>query len=69
MEKARYKFIIIIIITIIIIIIIIINLFTANIMPQQILVEEKFWFFQYFALSNSEWLTRPKLGEVPAGST
>ena len=51
MEKARYKFLIIIII---------INLFTANIMPQQILVEEKFWFFQYFALSDSEWLTRPK---------
>ena len=54
-EKARYKFLIIIII---------INLFTANIMPQQILIEEKFWFFQYFALSDSEWLTRPKLGEV-----
>ena len=53
MEKARYTFLIIIII-------IIINLFTANIMPQQILVEEKFWFFQYFALSDSEWLTRPK---------
>ena len=51
MEKARYKFLIIIII---------INLFTANIMPQQILVEEKFWFFQYFALSDSKWLTRPK---------
>ena len=51
MEKARYKFLIIIII---------INLFTANIMPQQILVEEKFWFLQYFALSDSKWLTRPK---------
>ena len=51
MEKARYKFLITIII---------INLFTANIMPQQILVEEKFWFFQYFALSDSEWLTRLK---------
>ena len=33
-------------------------------MPQQILVEEKFWYFQYFALSDSEWLTRPKFGEV-----